>query len=75
MEKRKIDMQLPKITLDDLFTTQDERNQSNLEKIIDIDLSKLDSFPNHPFKVVENQEMYDLAESIKESSFSFCLCQ
>ena len=68
MEKRKIDMQLPKITLDDLFTTQDERNQNNLEKIIDIDLSKLDSFPNHPFKVVENQEMYDLAESIKESN-------
>ena len=68
MEKRKIDMQLPKITLDDLFTTQKERDEGDLEKVIDIDLSKLDSFTNHPFKVVENQEMLDLAESIKESN-------
>ena len=66
MEKKKIDMQLPKITLDDLFTTQKEREEQNLEKIVNIDLDKLDNFVNHPFKVVENQEMYDLAQSIKE---------
>ena len=66
MEKKKINMQLPKITLDDLFTTQKEREEQNLEKIVNIDLDKLDNFVNHPFKVVENQEMYDLAQSIKE---------
>ena len=66
MEKKKIDMQLPKITLDDLFTTQKEREEQNLEKIVNIELDKLDNFVNHPFKVVENQEMYDLAQSIKE---------
>ena len=66
MGKKKIDMQLPKITLDDLFTTQKEREEQNLEKIVNIDLGKLDNFVNHPFKVVENQEMYDLAQSIKE---------
>ena len=66
MEKKKIDMQLPKITLDDLFTTQQEREEQNLEKIVNIELDKLDNFVNHPFKVVENQEMYDLAQSIKE---------
>lgn len=66
MEKKKIDMQFLKITLDDLFTTQKEREEQNLEKIVNIDLYKLDNFVNHPFKVVENQEMYDLAQSIKE---------
>ena len=42
-------MPLPK--LDDLFTTEEERTNANLEKVIDIKISNIDDFPNHPFKV------------------------
>lgn len=58
-------MQLPK--LDDLFTTEEERTNDKLEKIIDIKISDIDDFPNHPFKVIENEEMYNMRDSIKEN--------
>lgn len=51
---------------DDLFSTEDERSNNQREKVIDIPLSELHSFKNHPFKVVDNNEMQDLAESIKQ---------
>lgn len=58
-------MSLPK--LDDLFTTEEDRVNANLEKVIDIKISDIDDFPNHPFKVIENEEMYNMRDSIKEN--------
>lgn len=58
-------MPLPK--LDDLFTTEEERTNANLEKVIDIKISNIDDFPNHPFKVIENDDMYNMRDSIKEN--------
>ena len=58
-------MPLPK--LDDLFTTEEERTNANLEKVIDIKISDIDDFPDHPFKVIENEEMYNMRDSIKEN--------
>ena len=58
-------MPLPK--LDDLFTTEEERTNDKLEKVIDIKLSDIDDFPDHPFKVIENEEMYNMRDSIKEN--------
>ena len=43
---KKIELNLP--SADDLFTTQEERDEANLEKIIYIPLSEIDDFPNHP---------------------------
>lgn len=53
-------------SFDDLFSTEDERSDAQKEKVMDISLSELHSFKNHPFKVVDNNEMKDLAESIKQ---------
>ena len=52
--------------LDDLFSTQDERDNADKPEIRDIDISLIDDFPDHPFKVAENEELYELADSIKE---------
>ena len=61
---RKSDFELP--TLDDLFSTQQERDEAKLEKIRDIPLSEIDDFPNHPFQVRDDEDMLQLIESIKE---------
>lgn len=52
--------------LDDLFSTQEERDNGSIPEIRDIDISLIDDFPEHPFKVAENEELFELAESIKE---------
>lgn len=67
MEKKEQKMQIPKITLDDLFTTQEQRDDNKSEKVIDIKISDIEDFPNHPFKVVNNDEMQLMKESIKEN--------
>ena len=56
MDEKKIKMHLPKI--DDLFTTQEERDNANNEKVIELDINKIDDFPNHPFKVVNNEVIF-----------------
>ena len=61
---RKSDFDLP--TLDDLFSTQQERDEAKLDKIRDIPLSEIDDFPNHPFQVRDDEDMIQLVESIKE---------
>ena len=58
-------MPLPK--LDDLFTTEEERTKDKLEKVIDIRISDIDDFPDHPFKVIENEDMFNMRDSIKEN--------
>lgn len=65
MSKNEIKMPLPK--LDDLFTTQEERDYEKLEKVVDIKLSDIKDFPNHPFKVLNNEEMELMKESIEEN--------
>lgn len=55
-------MPLPK--LDDLFTTEEERTNAQLEKVIDIKISDIDDFPNHPFKVIDDDEMEKMKNSI-----------
>ena len=63
MAKRKTDFTLP--SLDDLFSTQEERDDMKLSKIRDIPLELIDDFPEHPFKVRDNEDMQQLVESIK----------
>jgi len=58
-------MHLPKI--DDLFSTQKERDEDNLEKVIDISIDDIVDFPKHPFKVIDNDEMKQMVDSIKEN--------
>ena len=65
MDEKKIKMHLPKI--DDLFTTQEERDNVNNEKVVELDITNIDDFPNHPFKVVNNEEMEQMSESIKDN--------
>ena len=66
MAGRKSDFTLPTNTLDDLFSSQEERDEEKLSKIRDIPLSEIDDFPDHPFKVREDEDMFQLVESIKE---------
>src|SRR3546814_9289180 len=51
----------------DLFKTQNEREEDSREKIVDIPLSELHPFKNHPFQVNKNEELKELAKSIKEN--------
>lgn len=64
MAGRKSDFTLTK--LDDLFTTQAQRDEEQLSKIRDIPLELIDDFPDHPFKVRDDEDMVQLVESIKE---------
>lgn len=61
---RKSDFTLPK--LDDLFTTQEMRDDAKLERVQNIPLSKLYPFKDHPFKVQNNEEMERMIESIRK---------
>ena len=66
MAGRKSDFTLPTNTLDDLFSTQEERDDAKLAKIRDIPLTEIDNFPDHPFKVRDDEDMLQLVESVKE---------
>lgn len=66
MAGRKSDFTLPTNTLDDLFSTQEERDDAKLSKIRDIPLELIDDFPDHPFKVRDDEDMIQLVESVKE---------
>ena len=52
---------------DDLFSTQEERDEAKLEKVVDISLSDLDSFPEHPFQVKMDESMQNMIDSIKDN--------
>lgn len=65
MAKRKgIELNLP--PADDLFSTQEERDESRRESVREIPLSEISDFPNHPFKVKADESMMEMAESIRE---------
>ena len=53
-------------SVDDLFSTEESRVDEQREKIAEIPLSQLYPFKDHPFKVIDNEAMFDTAESIKQ---------
>lgn len=63
--------ELPKINinnpLDELFSTEEERQSSQQERIVTIDCNEIDGFQQHPFKVRDNQDMDELIESIQKN--------
>lgn len=65
-EKKKQEIPIP-FKLDDFFTTQETRNEENREHIESIDLDLIDDFISHPFKVIDNDELKQLEESIKQN--------
>ena len=62
--KRENAFDLPK--LDEYFTTQEQRDDAKLKKIYEIPLEEIDEFPDHPFKVLDDEDMMNLAESVRE---------
>ena len=61
--ERSTEMRLP--SLDELFSSQEERDDAKLKRIYDISLAEIDPFPDHPFKVQDDEDMMNLAESIR----------
>ena len=53
-------------SVDELFTTQEERDSANRETVMDIPLSDISDFPNHPFKVKVDDALTEMAESIRD---------
>lgn len=58
-----INLNLP--TVDDLFSTEENRVDAQLQKVQELPLSEIDSFPDHPFQVKEDEAMLEMVESIK----------
>lgn len=61
--EKSIEMRLP--SLDELFSSQEERDDAKLKRIYEIPLEEIDPFPDHPFKVQDDEDMMNLAESIR----------
>lgn len=59
-----IDMKLPSV--DNLFTTQEQRDEEQRENVRDIPITEIRDFPNHPFKVKADEKMIEMADSVKE---------
>lgn len=70
MAGRKSDFTLTK--LDDLFTTQAQREEEKLSKIRDIPVELIDDFPEHPFKVRDDEDMLQLIEADCKKFCQFC---
>ena len=66
MTKRKFDFTLPTNSLDELFSSQEERDDAKLERVRDIPLNELHPFKDHPFKIQSDEEMKRLIESIQQ---------
>ena len=63
-KSKEINMKLP--ALDDLFSTQEQRDEASRELVRNIPLSEIRDFPDHPFKVKMDESMSDLVDSIRE---------
>ena len=66
MTKRKSDFTLPTASLDELFSSQEERDDAKLERVKEISLNELHPFRDHPFKIQNDEEMKRLIESIQK---------
>lgn len=54
-------------SVDDLFTTQEMRDEAKLAKIHEIPIEEIDEFPDHPYKVKDDEDMLNLMESIRDN--------
>ena len=63
-KSREINMNL--LSVDDLFTTQEERDQKNQEYVKNISIYEITDFPNHPFKVKMDDKMLETIESVRD---------
>ena len=59
--EKSVEMRLP--SLDDLFSSQKERDDAKLKRIYEIPIKEIDPFPEHPFKVRDDEDMQNLIES------------
>ena len=64
MKEQEQKMKLPK--LDDLFSNQEQRDYEKAEKVEEIDIIKITDFPNHPFKVQDDDKMDEMVKSVKQ---------
>ena len=53
-------------SVDDLFSTEEERAEARLEKVVNLSPSEISDFPNHPFKVRMDAAMQEMTESVKQ---------
>lgn len=53
-------------SLDDLFTTQEQRDDAQREKVFSIPLDEIHDFPDHPFRVIQDDAMNEMAESVRQ---------
>ena len=53
-------------SVDDLFSTEEERAEARLEKVVNLSPSEISDFPNHPFKVRMDEAMREMTESVKQ---------
>ena len=60
------EIKLPLPAADDLFSTQEERDEAKREFIADIPLTEISDFPDHPYKVKQDESMLELSASIRE---------
>ncbi|MED9811912.1 MAG: ParB/RepB/Spo0J family partition protein [Longibaculum muris] len=66
MAKKNVqDIQIP--TYDDLFTSEEQRQENKLEKIMNLSIKEIHEFKNHPFKVRMDEDMIKLSESVNEN--------
>ena len=63
-EKQRLNFNLPSV--DDLFSTEEERAEARLEKVVNLSPSEISDFPNHPFKVRMDAAMQEMTESVKQ---------
>lgn len=68
MPKKEQEIPIP-FSLDDFYTTQEQRDEDNKEKVEIVDIDKIDSFKNHPFRVEEDSELKQIMDSIKNNGF------
>lgn len=66
MKEKETKMHLPKVTIDDFFSTQEERDINKLEKVQKISIRDITDFPEHPFKVKDDEKMFETVESIEK---------
>ena len=53
-------------SLDSLFTTQEQRDEAKRDSVQDIPISQISDFPEHPFKVKQDEAMLEMAESVRQ---------
>ena len=66
MAKNDVRNSIKLTSVDDLFTTEESRAEQQREKVMDIPLSEISDFPNHPFKVKADEAMLEMADSVKQ---------